>query len=40
MTAMMSGRLSLSEMAIAANPQGKIRALFSRMRPEELWLAH
>lgn len=33
MTAMMSGRLSLSDMGLAANLQGKIQALFSRMRP-------
>jgi uncharacterized damage-inducible protein DinB/putative sterol carrier protein len=32
MTAMMSGRLSLSDMGVAAHLQGKIQALFSRMR--------
>jgi uncharacterized damage-inducible protein DinB/putative sterol carrier protein len=32
MTAMMNGRLSLSDMGVAANLQGKIQALFSRMR--------
>jgi uncharacterized damage-inducible protein DinB/putative sterol carrier protein len=32
MTAMMSGRLGLSDMGVAANLQGKIQALFSRMR--------
>ena len=32
MTAMMSGRLKLSDMGVAANLQGKMQALFSRMR--------
>jgi uncharacterized damage-inducible protein DinB/putative sterol carrier protein len=32
MAAMMSGRLKLSDMGVAANLQGKIQALFSRMR--------
>jgi uncharacterized damage-inducible protein DinB/putative sterol carrier protein len=32
MTAMMSGRLSLSDMGVAADLQGRIQALFSRMR--------
>ena len=32
MTAMMSGRLKLSDMGIAANLQSKMQALFSRMR--------
>jgi len=31
MTAMMSGRLKLSDMGVAANLQGKMQALFSRM---------
>ena len=30
MTAIMSGRLSLSDMGVAANLQGKMHALFSR----------
>ena len=33
MTAMMSGRLKLSDLGVAANLQGKIQALFSSMRP-------
>ncbi len=33
MTAMMSGRLSLSDVGIAASIQGKLQSLFSRMRP-------
>jgi uncharacterized damage-inducible protein DinB/putative sterol carrier protein len=32
MTAMMSGRLKLSDMGVAANLQGKLQALFSRMQ--------
>jgi putative sterol carrier protein len=32
MTAMMSGRLRLSDMGVAANLQGKMLALFTRMR--------
>jgi len=32
MTAMMSGRLRLSDMGVAAHLQGKIQALFSKMR--------
>jgi uncharacterized damage-inducible protein DinB/putative sterol carrier protein len=32
MTAMMSGRLSLSDVGVAANLQGRIQALFSKMR--------
>jgi uncharacterized damage-inducible protein DinB/putative sterol carrier protein len=33
MTAMMSGRLKISDMGVAANLQGKLRALFSRVPP-------
>jgi len=33
MTAVMSGRLSLSDMGVAAGLQGKMQALFSRMQP-------
>jgi putative sterol carrier protein len=33
MTAVMSGRLSLSDMGVAAGLQSKMQALFSRMRP-------
>ena len=33
MTAMMSGRLKISDMGVAANLQDKLRALFSRMPP-------
>ena len=33
MTAVMSGRLSLSDMGVAAGLQGKLQALFSRMQP-------
>jgi putative sterol carrier protein len=32
MTAIMSGRLSLSDMGVAANLQGKMQALFSKMQ--------
>ncbi|HJU10082.1 MAG TPA: DinB family protein [Candidatus Binataceae bacterium] len=32
-TAIMSGRLSVSDMGVAAGLQGKLQALFSRMRP-------
>ena len=33
MTAVMSGRLSLSDLGVAAGVQGKIQALFSKMQP-------
>jgi hypothetical protein len=33
MTAVMSGRLSLSDMGVAASLQGKLQALFSKMQP-------
>jgi len=33
MTAVMSGRLSLSDMSVAAGLQGKMQALFSKMQP-------
>ena len=33
MTAVMSGRLSLSDMGVAASLQGKMQALFSKMQP-------
>jgi putative sterol carrier protein len=33
MTAVMSGRLSLSDMGLAAGLQGKLQALFSKMQP-------
>jgi putative sterol carrier protein len=32
MTAMMSGRLSISDMGVAADLQGKMQALFSKMQ--------
>jgi hypothetical protein len=33
MTAVMSGRLSLSDMGVAAGLQRKMQALFSKMQP-------